>query len=135
VDIRSIAELMWRVVDASDRWEAWLEVESEHSTAEVVGAVRDTLHTKEDSTRLGLAPAVLDLVSHAEPQRLLLLTDAALLHPFFRVRAVESLVHDRVASPTVLFYPGTRVGQFGLRFLGFYPEDPNYRSSLIGGLP
>ncbi len=60
-------------------------------------------------------------------------TDAALLHPFFRVRTIESLVHDRVACPTVLFYPGTRVGQLGLRFLGFYSEDANYRSSIVGG--
>ncbi len=38
-----------------------------------------------------------------------------------------------VAAPSVLFYPGTRIGQFGLCFLGFYAEDPNDRSSIIGG--
>ena len=37
--------------------------------------------------------------------------------------------------PTVVFYPGRRSGQFGLHFLGFYPEDGNYRATLIGGLP
>ncbi len=131
-DIRSLAEMMWQVIDASGRWETWMDVESECSTAEVVGAVRDALRTKDAHGRLGLAPYILDLVSREEPDRLLLLTDAALLHPFFRVRAIESLVHDRVAAPTVLFYPGTRIGQFGLRFLGFYAEDSNYRSGIIG---
>ncbi|HEX9735016.1 MAG TPA: BREX protein BrxB domain-containing protein [Thermoanaerobaculia bacterium] len=133
VHVRSIAEVMWKVIDASGRWETWLEVEPDCSTAEAVGAVRDALRVKEGSGQPGLAAAILDLVSRGERNRLLLLTDAALLHPFYRVRAIESLVHDRVASPTVLFYPGKRVGQFGLRFLGFYPEDANYRSSIVGG--
>lgn len=133
VYIQSVAEVMWQVIHASGRWEAWLEVEPDSSTDEVMGAVRDALRTKEESAQPGLAPALLDIISRQEPNRLLLLTDAALLHPFFRVRTIESLVHDHVGAPTVLFYPGTRVGQFGLRFLGFYPEDANYRSSIIGG--
>ena len=133
VHIASVAEIMWQVIDASGRWETWLEVEPESSPAELAGAVRDALRTKEGAAQQGLAPAILDLVCHREENHLLLLTDAALLHPFFRVRTIESLVHDRVVCPTVLFYPGTRVGQFGLRFLGFYPEDANYRSSIIGG--
>lgn len=132
VHIQSVAEVMWKVIEASGRWEAWLEVESDYSTPEVVGAVRDALHEKGGSSSRGLASAILDLVSRNGRDRVLILTDAALLHPFFRVRAIESLVHDHVASPTVLLYPGIRVGQFGLRFLGIYPEDPNYRSSIIG---
>jgi hypothetical protein len=135
VHVHSVAEIMWQVIHASGRWEAWLEIEPDSSTAELIGAVRDALRTKDGSAQPGLAPAILDLVSRREPNRLLLLTDAALMHPFFRVRTIESLVHDRVAGPTVLFYPGSRVGQFGLRFLGFYPEDANYRSSIIGGAP
>jgi hypothetical protein len=135
VHISSIAELMWQVIDASGRWDAWIEIEPDSSPAETVEAVRDALRTKEGSGQPGLAPAILNLVSRREPGELLLLTDAALLHPFFRVRAIESLVHDRVVCPTILFYPGTRAGQFGLRFLGLYPEDANYRSSIIGGAP
>lgn len=135
VEIRSIAEIMWQVLDDSGRWDTWLEVEPESSTEEIVGAVCDALRTKDGAPNSGLAPNILELVSREERGRLLLLTGAALLHPFFRVRAIESLVHDRVACPTVLFYPGTRVGQFGLRFLGFYSEDANYRSSIIGGAP
>jgi hypothetical protein len=134
VHIQSVAEIMWQVIDASGRWEDWLDEEATCSTEEVIGAVRDALSTKGGALGSGLAPAVLDLVSRQEPNRLLLLTDAALLHPFFRVRAVEALVHDRVACPTVVFYPGTKVGQFGLRFLGFYAEDPHYQhSGIIGG--
>jgi len=135
VHIQSVAEIMWQVIHASGRWDTWLEIEPESSTDDIMEAVRDALRTKDGASQPGLGPAILDLVSRREPNRLLLLTDAALMHPFVRVRTIESLVHDRVGGPTVLFYPGTRVGQFGLRFLGFYPEDPNYRSSIIGGAP
>jgi hypothetical protein len=135
VYIVSIAEIMWQVIDASGRWESWIELEGDCTPAEILEAVRDALRTKDDAVQPGLAPAILDVVSRREHGRLLLLTDAALLHPFFRVRAIESLVHDRVGCPTVLFYPGERAGQFGLRFLSFYPEDANYRSSIIGGTP
>jgi len=58
-----------------------------------------------------------------------------MLHPYFRARVLEGVLHDRVKVPTVVFYPGRRSGQFGLHFLGFYPEDGNYRATLIGGLP
>lgn len=134
VHIQSVAETMWQVIDASGRWEDWLEEEATCSTEEVIGAVRNALSTKTGTLGSGLAPAILELVSRQEPNRLLLLTDAALLHPFFRVKIIESLVHDRVACPTVVFYPGTKVGQFGLRFLGFYAEDPHYQhSGIIGG--
>ena len=134
VHVQSIAEIMWQVIDASGSWETWLEEEPAGSTEDVIGAVRNALSTKSDALGSGIAPAIRELVSRPEANRLLLLTDAALLHPFFRVRALEALVHDRVASPTVIFYPGTRTGQFGLRFLGFYAEDPHYQhSGIIGG--
>jgi hypothetical protein len=125
---------MWDVILASGRWDAWVEAESDCPTNEVIEAVRDALRTKEALGQAGLADSILTLLSQQVPNRLLLLTDAALLHPFFRVRTIESLVHDRVACPTVLFYPGSRAGQFGLSFLGFYSEDANYRSTIIGGI-
>jgi hypothetical protein len=134
VHVHSLAEIMWQVIDASGRWENWLVVEPDCSTDEIIGAVRDALSTKSGAVGSGLAPAVLDLIARPEANRLLLLTDAALLHPFFRVRTIEALAHDRVACPTVIFYPGTKVGQFGLLFLGFYAEDPHYQhSGIIGG--
>ena len=35
--------------------------------------------------------------------------------------------------PTVFFYPGERTGKTRLKFLGFYPEDGNYRSVHVSG--
>ncbi len=127
-----LGELLWQVVDQSGRWEDWLEVEEDGDRDDVLGAVRDSLRSRPESSRRGLADAVVDLVASAERDTVLLLTDAGLLHPFFRVRAIEARLHDRVRGPTVLFYPGRRAGQYGLHFLGFYREDGNYRSRILG---
>ncbi len=57
-----------------------------------------------------------------------------MLHPYFRVRVLESALANRVKVTTVVFYAGRRSGQYGLHFLNLYPEDGNYRATVIGGL-
>ena len=49
-------------------------------------------------------------------------------------RELIGYAYTPVQVPIVFFYPGRRAGQYGLHFLEFYPEDPGYRSTLIGGL-
>lgn len=129
VDQVSVSDLVWEIVDASGRWEEWLAIEPDADTPQINEAIRDVLRSNN-----ALVEAV---ARHLEPprqQKLVFLTDAAMLHPYFRVRALESGLHDRVRVPTVLFYPGRRSGQYGLYFLGFYPVDGNYRSTLVGGI-
>jgi len=63
----------------------------------------------------------------------LLVTDLEALHPYTRIGAVESQLYGKFYVPTVFLYPGERTGQTRLKFLGFYPEDGNYRSVHIGG--
>jgi hypothetical protein len=63
---------------------------------------------------------------------LLLLTDLEALHPYLRINAIEAKLTNTVRCPVVVFYPGKREGKTSLRFLEFYPPDPNYRSEHIG---
>jgi Domain of unknown function (DUF1788) len=86
------------------------------------------------SARPTLLSIVVEVVESAPEGTVVLLTEAELLHPYFRTRTIESHLHDRVKGPTVIFYPGRRSGQYGLHFLDFYPVDGNYRSTLLGGL-
>ncbi len=65
----SFSDLLWELIDASQRWEAWLEVEHDVDQEQVNDAIRNVS------------------------------------------------------------------GQFGLHFLDLYPEDGNYRATIIGGLP
>ena len=64
---------------------------------------------------------------------IVLVTDLEALHPYLRIGAIEAQLQGKFHVPTVFFYPGTRNGKTRLRFLGFYPEDGNYRSVHVGG--
>jgi len=64
---------------------------------------------------------------------LILVTDLEALHPYLRMRTMESELQGKFHTPTVFLYPGTRTGKTGLKFLGFYKEDGDYRSVHIGG--
>jgi hypothetical protein len=69
----------------------------------------------------------------AKPNALLLVTDLEALHPFMRIGVIESQLQGQFHVPTIFLYPGLRTGKTRLRFLGFYPEDGNYRSVHVGG--
>lgn len=64
---------------------------------------------------------------------LVLVTDLEALHPYMRIGAIESSLQSNFHVPTIFLYPGKRTGKTGLKFLGFYPEDGNYRSVHVGG--
>lgn len=64
---------------------------------------------------------------------IVLVTDLEALHPYLRIGAIESRLYGQFHVPTVFLYPGERTGKTRLRFLGFYPEDGNYRSVHVGG--
>lgn len=125
----SLAELLWKAVDDSGRWETWLELEPDADVRDVNEAVRDVLRQKN-----GLVDQVAAALESTPDGTVVLLTEVELLHPYFRSRTIESSLHDKVKTPVVIFYPGRRSGQYGLHFLDFYPVDGNYRSTLIGGV-
>lgn len=64
---------------------------------------------------------------------IVLVSDLEALHPYLRIGAIESKLYGKFTVPTVFFYPGERTGKTRLKFLGFYPEDGNYRSVHVGG--
>lgn len=64
---------------------------------------------------------------------IVLVTDLEALHPYLRIGAIESQLYGQFRVPTVFLYPGERTGKTRLRFLGYYPEDGNYRSVHVGG--
>jgi hypothetical protein len=125
----SLADILWDTVDKSGRWNVWLELEAEADADQINEAVRDVL--RQGNT---LVDRVTEIVDSTPEGTVVLLTEAELLHPYFRTRIIESRLHDKVGTPTVIFYPGRRSGQYGLHFLDFYPVDGNYRSTLLGGL-
>ena len=65
------------------------------------------------------------------PNGMLLLTDLEALHPYLRINTIEAQIMDQIRCPVIVLYPGKREGKTSLRFLEFYPADPNYRSEHI----
>ena len=68
-----------------------------------------------------------------KPKSILLVSDLEALHPYMRIGVIEGQLQGKFHVPTVFFYPGVRTGKTRLKFLGFYPEDGNYRSVHVGG--
>jgi hypothetical protein len=68
-----------------------------------------------------------------DSRNILLITDIEALHPYMRIGTIEGQLQGKFSVPTIFFYPGIRTGKTGLKFLGFYPEDGNYRSVHVGG--
>ena len=64
---------------------------------------------------------------------IVMVTDLEALHPYLRIGAIEAQLQGKFHVPTLFFYPGVRTGKTRLKFLGFYPEDGNYRSVHVGG--
>jgi len=125
----SMAEILWGAIDESGRWDLWLELEPDADIEQINAAVSDVLRQGN-----ALVDKIAAVVESAPEGTVVLITEGELLHPWFRTRTIESRLHDKVKTPTVIFYPGRRSGQYGLHFLGFYPVDGNYRSTLLGGL-
>lgn len=68
-----------------------------------------------------------------KPKAIVLVTDLEALHPYMRIGAIEGSLAGKFCAPTLFLYPGERTGKTKLKFLGFYPEDGNYRSVHVGG--
>jgi hypothetical protein len=129
VDRLSLSDLLWQLVDDAGTWDEWLAAEPDAEPRDVNEAVSALLRTGG-----ALIERVATYLASARERSVVFLTEIEMLHPYFRVRTLESALHDRVRVPTVVFYPGRRSGQFGLHFLDFYLEDGNYRATLLGGL-
>lgn len=129
VETLSLSEVMWQLIDASGRWDDWLELEPEFDLKEVNEAIRDVLRSDN-----ALVERVAERVAASRENTVLFITDVELLHPYFRSRVIENYLNNKVQIPAIFFYPGRRAGQYGLHFLDFYPEDSGYRSTLVGGL-
>jgi hypothetical protein len=132
VDTFSVAEEINQILADSPMRKIWLEADRAHpldwkktndSLANTL-VKRGTLQTRLEDRLSAL---------EGEDKTILLVRDLEALHPYLRIGAIEAQLQGKFHVPTVFFYPGVRAGKTQLRFLGFYPEDGNYRSVHVGG--
>ena len=133
-DVRSfsIGENLWRLLMEDPLWPLCLAQDrsSPLDWSRTNRALADVV-TSGGGLLRGLEDALKPLEGNSNA--LLLVTDLEALHPFLRIGPIESQLQGKFHVPTVFLYPGTRTGKTRLKFLGFYPEDGNYRSVHVGG--
>ena len=110
---------IWLVADQKARL-AWDKTNGSLANAVAGGALQKRLEAKLETLE-------------GKPKAILLVTDLEALHPYLRIGVIEGQLQGKFHVPTVFLYPGVRTGKTRLRFLGFYPEDGNYRSVHVGG--
>lgn len=127
----SLAAEIARILEESPARKFWLSADAKNPLA--WGRTNQALANAVGSgALLGRLEAQLDALK-GRPNALLLVTDLEALHPYIRIGTIEGQLSGKFAATTVFLYPGVRTGKTKLSFLGFYPEDGNYRSVHIGG--
>lgn len=128
----SITEHLWAVLEQDSLWPLSLaqDCAAPLDWTRTTQALTDSL-TAEGGLLQRLKSALAEL--QGQPQTLLLVTDLEALHPYLRIGAIEGQLQGEFNVPTIFLYPGERTGKSGLKFLGFYPSDGNYRSVHVGG--
>ena len=132
VQVFSIANAILEIFENDPRRQIWLAADHKapldfkRTNASLANALTSTnaLQKRLDATLSSL---------DGNPQSIVMVTDIEALHPYLRIGAIEAQLQGRFSVPTIFLYPGVRAGSTKLKFLGFYPEDGNYRSVHVGG--
>jgi len=132
VETFSIAEQIADILNKAPLRKMWLEADRKDplSWARTNASLANAL-TAQGRLQARLEERLAALEGKAST--IMLVIDLEALHPYLRIGAIETQLQGKFHVPTVFFYPGTRTGKTRLRFLGFYPEDGNYRSVHVGG--
>ncbi|MBZ9746803.1 DUF1788 domain-containing protein [Mesorhizobium sp. CO1-1-7] len=132
VRVFSIADQLWAILESDPLWSLCVSEDkaSPLDWARTNKSLADIV-TSGGGLRRRLEETLEPL--QGRPNALLLVTDLEALHPFLRIGVIESQLQGQFHVPTIFLYPGVRTGKTRLKFLGFYPEDGNYRSVHVGG--
>ena len=132
VTVFSIARHVAEIFEDSPMRDLWLAADKKNPLdwEKTNKSLANALTSKAQlQSRLEAALAALE----GKPNAILLATDLEALHPYLRIGAIEAQLQGKFHVPTIFLYPGVRTGKTRLKFLGFYPEDGNYRSVHVGG--
>jgi hypothetical protein len=133
VKVVSLAELLWRAIDATEGLDAIVELERSSGFAAAQNQVVTFLA---DADFAPLADRVVQAVTGLDPERsVCFLVRAASLAP--GLYPLSTLLHElqgRTRVPIVLCYPGQLEGANRLRFMGLPDRDSrgSYRVKIYG---
>lgn len=124
----SLAECLDEAMKSQNPLDAWFTAEREQGLETVVETVHAVLAEYAPLVELVVKRMPPDLEA-ARDVVFILRTGA--LFPAYRTFSLLEQLKGRVAAPTILFYPGTRDGAAGLRFMGVLEPEHNYRPKIF----
>ena len=130
----SMLDAIWEILENSRDWDMVKDMEKDDPLNwDLTNAGLHEMLIGGDGALLKALEAELKTIN-AVPETenaVLLITGLEALHTIIRPGFFENKLHSQFNHPAVFFYPGETKSSAGLKFLGFYPEDGNYRSEHI----
>jgi hypothetical protein len=128
----SLAELFWQALDA----EGWIDelVNQERAAAGEPTALQDVYRAVGEILRLppSLPDRVIAAVEKLRDERTaVFLYRAGALYPAYRTSTLIDDLRSKLRLPVTLLYPGTIVGDYGLRFMGRTEPAYGYRALIV----
>ncbi len=123
----SLADCLLTAIASQRALDAWYEVERETGLETVAQTLTNLLDDYQP---------LVEMVGDRMPPQADPLTDVVLivrtgaLFPVYRTFSLLEQLKGQVIAPTVLFYPGDLDGAAGLRFMGIFDAEHNYRPKI-----
>lgn len=129
----SVFQNIWKIIEGNKRWEIYKNAGEKNPLDwdKMNLSLREIL-INETNGLISKFKEKLNKFNEKE-KNIMLVTDIEALHPYMRIGTIEAQLQGQFNTTIIFLYPGKRTGDTTLKFLGFYPEDGNYRSVHIGG--
>ena len=127
----SLAKLFWAAIEDS----GWMEelIQAERAAGDDQDALNDVYNSVGEVLRDG--PGLPDLVraelADCDDRTAVFLYRAGSLYPAYRASSLLDDLRTDLALPVTLLYPGSVVGDFGLRFMGRCDPAYGYRARIV----
>ena len=122
----SLADLFWAALDDSGYFDELVDEERRAREANDEAAVGEIL--REPPT---LTDRVVEQVEGCNERTAVFLYRAGALYPAYRTSTLLDDLRGRLSRPVTLLYPGTLIGEYGLRFMDRAEAAYGYRALIV----
>lgn len=139
----SFEELMWNLfvevdsVDPGEGLHALVEDEATMGFSHTEETIQNYLSGEVFGHKgISIIDSIEKIASKLDPKKdiIFLVHTSAFAPHLFQVSSMVEQMKDRITVPIIIFYPGTKEGTIGLRFMDLRDREPtgNYRVSIFG---
>ena len=124
----SLAQCLREAITSQRPLEEWYEAEQAGTVEDTVQTITNILEERAPLVDLVAARMPADPDPRAD---VVLINRTGALFPVYRTFSLLEQLKGRVVVPTILFYPGDLDGASGLRFMGVFDAEHNYRPKIF----